>query len=363
MAARDHPLGGRDRGRGPGAARRPPAAARAAPAPAARRRAAPSSAPAPASRPRSTRSGARSTTRVSGVKLNYQSIGSGGGISAIEAKTVDFGASDAPLEEADLDAERPRPVPDDRRRRGPRREPRGRHRRPAEAHRRRRSPASTWARSRRGTTRRSRASTPASSCRRPRSTSCIARTARAPPGSSPTTSPAAAGNVWTAGADKEIPWPVGVGGKGNEGVAASVQQLSGSIGYVEYAYAKQAEMTTMQLQNKDGAWVQAEPRQLRRRRRQRRLEGQPAEHVPGPGQPARQDHVADHRRLVHPRPEGPGGRRPRQGHARLLRLGLHERRGRGHSSLDYVPIPANVYDLVETQVWTDVTASGTPVWP
>ena len=41
---------------------------------------------------------------VSGIKLNYQSIGSGGGISAIEAKTVDFGASDAPLEQADLEA-------------------------------------------------------------------------------------------------------------------------------------------------------------------------------------------------------------------------------------------------------------------
>ena len=41
---------------------------------------------------------------VSGVKLNYQSIGSGGGISAIEAKTVDFGASDAPLQEADLNS-------------------------------------------------------------------------------------------------------------------------------------------------------------------------------------------------------------------------------------------------------------------
>ena len=39
---------------------------------------------------------------VAGVKLNYQSIGSGGGISAIEAKTVQFGASDAPLAEADL---------------------------------------------------------------------------------------------------------------------------------------------------------------------------------------------------------------------------------------------------------------------
>ena len=52
---------------------------------------------------------------------------------------------------------------------------------------------------------------------------------------------AAARGVWTAGADKEVPWPIGVGGKGNEGVAASVQQLSGSIGYVEYAYAKQAQ--------------------------------------------------------------------------------------------------------------------------
>ena len=65
----------------------------------------------------------------------------------------------------------------------------------------------------------------------------------------------AAGSIWTAGADKEIAWPVGVGGKGNEGVAASVQQLSGSIGYVEYAYAKQTGMTTTQLQNKDGEWV------------------------------------------------------------------------------------------------------------
>ena len=45
---------------------------------------------------------------VSGVKLNYQSIGSGGGISAIEAKTVDFGASDAPLRGGRSDRQRPR---------------------------------------------------------------------------------------------------------------------------------------------------------------------------------------------------------------------------------------------------------------
>ena len=77
----------------------------------------PSSAPAPASRRRSTSKWGSDYNGVTGVKLNYQSIGSGGGIAAIEAKTVDFGASDAPLEQAELERQRPRPVPDGRRRR------------------------------------------------------------------------------------------------------------------------------------------------------------------------------------------------------------------------------------------------------
>ena len=51
-------------------------------------------------------------------------------------------------------------------------------------------------------------------------------------------------------------WPAGVGGKGNEGVAAYVQRIKGSIGYVEYAYAKQNKMTYAPLQNKDGQFVQ-----------------------------------------------------------------------------------------------------------
>ena len=52
-------------------------------------------------------------------------------------------------------------------------------------------------------------------------------------------------------------WPEGVGGKGNEGVAAYVQRIKGSIGYVEYAYAKQNKHdATRQLQNKDGQFVQ-----------------------------------------------------------------------------------------------------------
>ena len=53
--------------------------------------------PAPPSPIRFTRSGRRPTRPKTGVKLNYQSIGSGGGIAQIQAKTVDFGASDMPL--------------------------------------------------------------------------------------------------------------------------------------------------------------------------------------------------------------------------------------------------------------------------
>ena len=51
-------------------------------------------------------------------------------------------------------------------------------------------------------------------------------------------------------------WPEGVGGKGNEGVAAYVQRIKGSIGYVEYAYAKKNKMAHASVQNRDGQFVQ-----------------------------------------------------------------------------------------------------------
>jgi len=53
-----------------------------------------------------------------------------------------------------------------------------------------------------------------------------------------------------------VQWPVGLGGKGNEGVSAFVQRLPGSIGYVEYAYAKQNKLAHAQLKNAAGNFVQ-----------------------------------------------------------------------------------------------------------
>ena len=66
----------------------------------------------------------------------------------------------------------------------------------------------------------------------------------------------ATGWATTVGANDAVNWPTGLGGKGNDGVAAFVKQTSGAIGYVEYAYAKQNHMAHVQMQNKSGAWVQ-----------------------------------------------------------------------------------------------------------
>jgi len=57
------------------------------------------------------------------------------------------------------------------------------------------------------------------------------------------------------GADKAVQWPTGLGGKGNEGVASYVQQVDGAIGYVEYAYALQNKMNAVSLKNKAGKVV------------------------------------------------------------------------------------------------------------
>src|SRR5260221_24823 len=59
------------------------------------------------------------------------------------------------------------------------------------------------------------------------------------------------------GRGTSVNWPVGLGGKGNEGVAGQVQQTPNSIGYVELIYAVQNKMKTGKVKNLAGGWVQA----------------------------------------------------------------------------------------------------------
>ena len=65
-------------------------------------------------------------------------------------------------------------------------------------------------------------------------------------------------NDWknNVGADTAIDWPAGIGAKGNEGVAGNVAQIGGSIGYVEYAYAKQNHLSYTRMINKAGKTVE-----------------------------------------------------------------------------------------------------------
>jgi phosphate transport system substrate-binding protein len=191
-----------------------------------------------------------------GVGMNYQSIGSGGGIAQIKAKTVDFGASDMPLKPEDLQSaglmQFPAIIggvvpivnlegvaPGAIRFTGPVL---------ADIYL---GKIKTW---------NDKAIADLNpSLKLPADPITVVRRSD---GSGTTflwtdylskTSPEWKDKV---GSSTAVAWPEGVGGKGNEGVAAYVQRIKGSIGYVEYAYAKKNKMAFASLQNRDGQYVE-----------------------------------------------------------------------------------------------------------
>ena len=126
------------------------------------------------------------------------------------------------------------------------------------------------------------------------------------------------------GASTAVSWPEGVGGKGNEGVAAYVQRIKGSIGYVEYAYAKRNKMAHAAVQNKEGQFVQPDDDTF-----QAAAAFADWKNAPGFYQiltdAAGQDQLADHRRELHPDATEAGQAAERRRSAEVLRLGVQER--------------------------------------
>ncbi len=296
-----------------------------------------------------------------GAKLNYQSIGSGGGISAVTAKTVDFGASDAPLEQADLDAAGLVQFPlcvggvvpvinlD------------------GVADGQLKLTAELLAQIYNGEITKwndpAVAAVNAGVSLPDQAINVVHRS-----DSSGTTwiftnyLAAAAPDVWKAGADKEAPWPTGVGGKGNEGVAASVQQLSGAIGYVEYAYAKQAQMITVQLQNKDGAFVQPSLQAFESAAAEADWAGSmPSMFLILVDQPGPDTWPITGASFILVQKVQADAARAK---AMLTFFDWAYKNGAETAKgLDYVPIPKSVYDLVESDVWGSITSGGSAVWP
>ncbi len=188
-------------------------------------------------------------------RLNYQSIGSSGGIRQIRAKTVDFGATDAPLKGEDLEKDGLVQFPVVMGGVVPvynvQGVPAGQMKLTGEVladifNGR----ISKWndakiAQINQGVTLPNATITPVYRSDGSGTTSVF------------TTYLSQVSESWKSGpgAGASVQWPVGQGGKGNEGVAALVQQVPNSIGYVEYAYAKQNNIPFAQLQNKSGKFV------------------------------------------------------------------------------------------------------------
>ena len=193
--------------------------------------------------------------KATGVKINYQSVGSGAGMRQIEAKTVDFGASDAPLKDEELKTKNLVQFPTVIGGVIPVVNIKGL------------TPGqlkltgqvlgdiylgkiSKW-------------SDPAIKALNPTLSlpdAAISQVRRAD-GSGTTfifTNYLSKVNAdWKSkvGEGTAVNWPTGAGGKGNEGVAAFVSRLPNSIGYVEYAYVKQNKLVYAQMQNQSGAYV------------------------------------------------------------------------------------------------------------
>jgi len=297
---------------------------------------------------------------VSGVKLNYQSIGSSGGIAAIQAKTVDFGASDAPLAEEELASagllQFPMcvggvvPVVNLE----------------GIADGQLRLTGALLARLFMGEITRWNDAALAAANPGVELPDAKVNIVHRSDGSGTTWIftnylTAVAGDVWTAGADKEIAWPTGVGGKGNEGVAASVQQLSGSIGYVEYAYAKQTQMTSVQLQNKDGEWVRPSLGSFSAAAAEADWESAlPAMDLALVDQPGAATWPITGASFILIQKDSVDAAQVK---AALAFFDWAFENGSATAErLDYVPLPANVYQLVESDVWSNATAAGAVVW-
>lgn len=193
--------------------------------------------------------------KATGVKINYQSVGSGAGLRQIEAKTVDFGASDAPLKDEDLSKKGLVQFPTVIGGVVPVVNIKGI------------APGqiklsgqvlgdiylgkiSNW-------------SDPAIKALNPGVAlpdASIAPVRRADGSGTSfifTNYLSKVNAEWKSkvGEGTAVNWPTGAGGKGNEGVAAFVGRLPNSIGYVEYAYVKQNKMTYVQMQNAEGQFV------------------------------------------------------------------------------------------------------------
>ncbi len=299
--------------------------------------------------------------KATGVKLNYQSIGSGGGIKQIKAKTVDFGASDAPLKPEELEKyglfQWPQimggvvpvvNIPGVK---------------PGQLKLSREVLAGiylgvirVW-------------NDPKIAALNPdlKLPSRRITVVRRSDGSGTTfiftNYLAKISPVWAkkVGFGKAVAWPTGIGGKGNEGVASYVKRVPGGIGYVEYAYALQNHLTTVLLENHDGKYVAPTAESFQAAAASADWANARGYYLILTDQPGEKSWPITGASfiLVHKVAE-----KPERTKAVLKFFDWAYHNGGDMAlKLDYVPMPRNVVDMVEKSWATGIRdASGNPVW-
>lgn len=147
------------------------------------------------------------------------------------------------------------------------------------------------------------------------------------------------------GASTAVEWPAGIGAKGNEGVANNVIQTDGAIGYVEYAYAKQNKMAYADMINKDGARVAPDAQSFQAAAANARWADAPGFYQILTDQPgAKTWPIAGATFiLMHAQPDDPAAA------AEALKFfnWAYQKGGKMAEELDYVPLPAAVVALIK----------------
>ena len=155
---------------------------------------------------------------------------------------------------------------------------------------------------------------------------------------------------WKArvGASTAVEWPVGIGAKGNEGVANNVAQTKGAIGYVEYAYAKQARLTFAKMINKAGKVVAPEAAAFQAAAANADWLGTPGFGVILTNQSGENTWPITGATfiLIHKQPSDPAA----SAEALKFFAWAYINGSRMAEELDYVPMPPNVVDAVK-KIW------------
>ncbi len=300
--------------------------------------------------------------KLTGIKLNYQSIGSGGGIKQIKAKTVDFGASDAPLKPEKLEKwglfQFPMimggvvpvvNIPGIK---------------PGQLKISNKTLVDIYL----GKIRKW--NDPAIARENP---------GQSLPGMNITVVHRAdgSGTTWIftnflskvspewkekVGNAKAVAWPTGIGGKGNEGVASYVKRIRGSLGYVEYAYALQNRLTYIKLKNRAGAYVEPNMDTFQAAAANADWEGSKGFYVVLTDQPGKDSWPITGASFILLQKVQD---KPDVAKAVLSFFDWCYKNGQELAKkLDYVPLPERVVNLVEEAWKTQIKdKNGKPVWP